>query len=203
MTVLSPSQSPSIVAAVYVVVDSPTVLPNAVTPATTRGGTKRTSGDRLTNQNHNIRRRKGIVLNEARILGFLREPFTALLKLSGKAMIDAKGLKRVANSNFELTFNPGSIKTKASRRTSPIPMRITQSQTNPDDDVSVSTPVVTNLPHVVPSHDTVETMNYRRYLLEDIMMAPLSQWIILILDIVLEKGCEEKDEFCKTHSITL
>jgi hypothetical protein len=71
MTVLSPCLSPSFVAAVSVV-DSLTVFPNAVTPATTRGGTKRTSGDRLTNRAHNIRRRKGIVLNEARILGFLR-----------------------------------------------------------------------------------------------------------------------------------
>jgi hypothetical protein len=76
-------------------------------------------------------------------------------------MIDAKGLKHIANSNFELTFNPGSIKTKVSRRTSPIPMTITQLQTDPDDDDSVSTPVATNLPHVVPSHGTVETMNYR------------------------------------------
>jgi hypothetical protein len=76
-------------------------------------------------------------------------------------MTDAKGLKRVANSNFELTFNPGSRKTKESFRTSPIPMTITQLQTDPDDDVSVSTPVATNLLHVVPSHGTVETMNYR------------------------------------------
>jgi hypothetical protein len=91
MTVLSPSP-PSVVA---VIVDSPTVvLPNAITPATTRGK-KRSSGDRLTNRTHAIRRRKGIVLDDARILGFLREPFTSVLKSSGKPMIDAKGLKRV------------------------------------------------------------------------------------------------------------
>ena len=127
------------------------MLPDTVAPATTQRGTKRSSGDCLTDQTHNIRRRKGIVLNDARILGFLREPFTALLKSSGKAMIDAKGLKCVTNSNFKLTFNPGSIKTKSSRRTSPIPTLVTQSQTDPYDDISVSTPVATNLPHVVPS----------------------------------------------------
>jgi hypothetical protein len=43
------------------------------------------------------------MLDDSRILGFLREPFTELLKASGKTMIDAKGLKRVANNNFDLS----------------------------------------------------------------------------------------------------
>jgi hypothetical protein len=71
MNVLSPSPSPSMVAG-SVVVDSPTVLlPNAVTPATTRGGTKLSSGDHLTDRTHNIRRRKGIVLNDASAMDYL------------------------------------------------------------------------------------------------------------------------------------
>jgi hypothetical protein len=96
--------SPSLVAVVLDVDSPPTVLlPNAVTPATLRGK-KRTSGDQLIDRTHAIRRRKGIVLDDARILGFLREPFTSILKSSGKAMIDAKGLKRVAAKDGRRLF---------------------------------------------------------------------------------------------------
>jgi hypothetical protein len=117
-------------------------------------------------------------LDDARILGFLREPFTSVLKSLGKPMIDAKGLKHAANSNFEVSFNPGSIKT-TSRRTSPIPTMITQSQTEPDNNIPAATPVATNnnnFPHVIPSHGTVEMMTYRRYLLKDIKksLVPMS-----------------------------
>ncbi len=163
------------------VIHSPTVpLPKAVTPATT--GAKKRSGEFLRVRTHAIRRRKGIVLDDTKILGFLREPFTSVLKSSGKAMIDAKGLKRIANSNFELSFtNPGSI-SKSSRHTSPTPTIITQSQSNPENEVPVAPPVSAyNLPHVVPSHGTVEMRASRRYLLEDIMMAPVGESLILMV----------------------
>jgi hypothetical protein len=56
--------------------------------------------------------------------------------------------------------------------TSPIPMMITQSQTKT---------AYNNLPHFVPSHGSVEMMNYRRYLLEDIIMAPLGESTTLLV----------------------
>jgi hypothetical protein len=91
------------------------VILNAVTPSTSCRK-KCSSGDHLTDQ---TRRRKGIVLDDARILGILREPFMSVLKSLGKPMIDAKGLKRVANSNFNLSFNPGIKAMSRQDRTPP------------------------------------------------------------------------------------
>jgi hypothetical protein len=54
-------------------------LASAITPLTSRLP-KRSGASRLTDRTHNI-------LDDARILGFLREPFTKLLKASGKTMI--------------------------------------------------------------------------------------------------------------------
>jgi hypothetical protein len=41
----------------------------------------------LTNRAHRIRRKKGIVLNDTSILGFIRDPFIANLKSSAKMPI--------------------------------------------------------------------------------------------------------------------
>jgi hypothetical protein len=101
-------------------------------------------------------------------------------------MIDAKGLKRVANSNFELSFKPGRSRCRSSPNLSTIhPTTITQSQTDDDDDDDSSddTPpsISKDLPHVVPSHGTVEMMASRRYILEDIMMARVGEAITLLI----------------------
>jgi hypothetical protein len=59
-------------------------------------------------------------------------------------------------------------------RVSPIPpTTVTQSQT----DISEFPSIVKHydLPNVAPSHGTIKAMALRRYLLEDIMMAPVGE----------------------------
>jgi hypothetical protein len=138
---------------------------------------------------HVIRRKKGIVLDDSRILGFLREPFTQLLKASGKTMIDAKGLKRATNSNFALSFNPAVKATTRRGRVSPVPtsapnptstsIMITQSQNDCTELPSATKQY--DLPHVIPSHGTVETATLHCYLLEDIMTATVGESLVLLV----------------------
>jgi hypothetical protein len=161
-------------------------IASAITPLTSRPP-KRSGASRLIERTHVIRRKKVIVLDDSRILGFLREPFTQLLKASGKTMIDAKGLKRVANSNFALSFNPAVKATLRRGRISPVPtsaptpisIMVTQSQNDCTD--LPSTTKQYDLPHVIPSHGTVETATLRRYLLEDIMTATVGESLVLLV----------------------
>jgi hypothetical protein len=153
------------VAAAVVVVNTPfppppTVTVNApITPHILQG--QKQSTDFLTDRTNGIRRKKGIVMDDTRILGFLRQPFTSVLKSSGKTMIDAPGLKRVAMNNFDLSFNPGGVKRMSRRagRVSPVRQTVTQSQTDcsmlPSDERHY------DLPHIIPSHGTVETTSLR------------------------------------------
>ena len=157
------------------------VVPSEVTPDSSNTQ-KRSGANRLTDRTHNSRRKKGIILDDARILGFLREPFTSVMKSSGKTPIDAKGLKRVANSNFSLIFNQGTKVTSRRDRTTLIaPIIVTQSQSEQlDIPFALTTP---DLPMTVASHGTVESMALRRYLLEDIMMARVGEELVLLVSL--------------------
>jgi hypothetical protein len=174
------------VATAVVVVDTPspppptTVTANVtITPRIVQG--QKRSTDFLTDRTNGIRRKKGIVMDDTRILGFLREPFTSVLKSSGKTMIDAPGLKRVAMNNFDLSYNPIGVKRTTRRvgRVSPVPPTVTQSQTDSNELPSDARHY--DLPHIIPSLGTVESTCLRRYLLEDIMMAPVGEELILLV----------------------
>jgi hypothetical protein len=130
-----------------------------------------------------IQKSQGVVLDDSKIIVTLRKRFVDAIKLAKKTPLDSKGLKKIANSNFSLSYNPAASLPPTRRSRSLVPRPVTQSQNSSQDsssqqEVDVDLP---DLPHVARSHGTIESTTFRRYLLEDIMCAPVDEsWIILV-----------------------
>jgi hypothetical protein len=83
----------------------------------------------------------------------------------------------MANSHFALAYNPSVPVTVSRRSRIPVPCLVTQSQ----DSTQEPDAEMADLPSAVPSHGTVESCTFRRYLLEDIMSAPVNEsWVLLV-----------------------
>jgi hypothetical protein len=181
----SPStvSSPSPRVPCLLTVTPPPPTTTTITPTHSAQHSK-TAPNQFTARVQSIQKSQGVVLDDTKILVSLRKRFVESIKLLKKTPLDSKGLKKIVNSNFALSYNP-TVPFAATRRTRspvpvPIPVQVTQSQPSSQASTEDSAALI-ELPPTVPSHGTVESTTFRRYLLEDIMGAPVNEnWIILV-----------------------